>query len=146
MKNSTQILSHLQHRPQFARLTHYACIRSVQRLFPPHLQRMIRFAYIRNEILFFVFNHPGAKQEFDIIIDSIKTPLKRYPPQTCDASTFTDIRAFVTHKQQISPTFERSTELDYEERSHGTFSNHSTNQKVHDIIEKIRHTIHDRTD
>lgn len=146
MKNSTQILSHLQHRPQFSRLSHHACIRSVQRLFPPHLQRMIRFGYIRNGILFFVFSHPGAKQEFDIIIDSIKTPLKSYPPQTCASSSFDDIRAFVSHKRPTSPSFERHTAIDYQERSKGTFSNHTTNKKVHDLIEEIRHSIHDRTD
>lgn len=146
MKNSTQILSHLRHRPQFSRLSHYACIQSVQRLFSPHLQKMIRFGYIRNNTLFFVLDHPGAKQEFDTIIDSIKTPLKSYPPPACSGSSFNDIRAFVTHRRPLQPVQSVSSRLEYTERSSGTFSNPVSDQRLHDIIESIRHTIHDRTD
>jgi hypothetical protein len=91
MKNSAQILSHLQHQPQFSKLSQYECIKSVQKLFPPHLQRMIRYGYIRNGVLFFVFTHPGAKQEFDIIAESIKAPLKSHPPKSCTGSPFNDI-------------------------------------------------------
>jgi len=118
----------------------------VQKLFPPHLQKMIRFGYIRNGILFFVFNHPGAKQEFDIIIDSIKTPLKSYPPQECARSSFTDIRAFVTHKQPAAQIHQRSTQVYYHERSNGIFVNPASDPKLHDIIESIRKSIHAQQD
>jgi len=146
MKNSAQILSHLRHQPQFLKLAQHECIQSVQKLFPPHLQRMIRFAYIRNQILFFVFNHPGAKQEFDIIIDSIKTPLKTYPPKTCEKSPFDDIRAFVTHQRSVATTEDKTSEMSYKERSSGSFSNPASSERLYKIIEKIRESIHARAD
>ncbi len=141
MKNCTQILSHLKHQPQFSKLAQYECIRSVRKLFPPHLQKMILYGYIRNGILFFVFNHPGAKQEFNIIIESIKAPLKAYPPKTCQSYPFNDIKAFVTHKP-VHKTEQRSdAELTYTERSEGTFANPAQDQRLHRLIEKIRQTI-----
>lgn len=146
MKNCAQILSHLQHQPQFSKLAQFTCIKTVQNLFPPHLQRMIRYGYIRNGVLFFVFSHPGAKQEFDIIIDSIKTPLKLYPPASCEGSTFSDIRAFVSHKPPVRLKTKRRTEVLYKERAKGTFTNSTTSERLHKIIEKIRQSIHARSD
>ena len=146
MKNSAQILSHLQHQPQFSKLSQQGCIKSVQDLFPPHLQRMVRYGYIRNDILFFVLSHPGAKQEFDIIIDSIKTPLKAYPPTSCQNTPFNDIRAFVSHKRPVKLKSKKRTEVLYKERSSGSFSNPTTDEKLHKIIEEIRRLIHARTD
>ncbi|MEA3372549.1 MAG: hypothetical protein U9Q62_02545 [Campylobacterota bacterium] len=141
MKNSAQILSHLKHQPQFSKLAQHECIRSVQKLFPPHLQKMILYGYIRNGILFFVFNHPGAKQEFDLIIESIKTPLRAYPPKTCQSDPFNDIKAFVTHKPLYKAAQKSKPELLYAERAEGTFTNPATDQRLHRLIEKIRQTI-----
>jgi len=73
MKNSAQILTSIQNRPQFSKLCKYHCIKKIQSLFSPALQKMIKFAYFKNDILFFVLNHPGAKQEFDNNIQNIKS-------------------------------------------------------------------------
>ena len=107
---------------------------------------MVRYGYIRNGILFFVLSHPGAKQEFDIIIDSIKTPLKAYPPPPCQNTPFTDIRAFVSHKRPAKLKSKKRTQVLYKERSNGSFSNPTTDEKLHKIIEEIRRLIHDRSD
>ena len=146
MKNSTQILSHLQHQPQFSKLSQYACIKSVQKLFPPHLQRMIRYGYIRNGVMFFVFAHPGAKQEFDIIAESIKTPLKTHPPASCRNCPFTDIKGFVTHRPAHFAATPRPAEERYRERAQGEFTNPVSNEKLHALIESIRAIIHARAD
>jgi len=146
MKNCAHILSHLQHQPQFSKLSQYACIKSVQKLFPPHLQNLIRFGYIRNGILYFVFTHPGAKQEFDIIAESIKTPLRRHPPASCTNITFSDIKGFVSHTPPaVSELPPKNTER-YKERSEGRFINNVSNEKLHAMIEAIRTVIHDRAD
>lgn len=146
MKNAAKILSHLQHQPQFNKLTQFACIKKVQQLFPPHLQKMVLYGYMRNDILFFALAHPGAKQEFDIILDSIKTPLKLYPPKECGGTTITDIKAFVSHKPRLKFTETKPTEYLYRERAAGDFINNTDAPKLHKIIEKIRTIIHDRTD
>jgi hypothetical protein len=146
MKNSAQILSHLQHQPQFSKLSQYACIKSVQKLFPPHLQRMIRYGYIRNNTLFFVFAHPGAKQEFDIIAESIRRPLKEHPPASCRGCAFDTIKGFVSHRPAAAPAVVKPQQLHYKERSAGRFTNHVSSEKLHAIIEKIRAIIHARED
>jgi len=106
---------------------------------------MVRFAYVKHKVLYFVLNHPGAKQEFDIIIASIKTPLKLYPPQKCRELEFEDIRAYVSHKPlSQSDETPKETVPYYEERATGTFENPVKEQRLHNIIEKIRATIHDR--
>ena len=145
MKNSAQILSHLQHQPQFSKLQQYECIQSVQKLFPPHLQKMIRYGYIRSNILFFVFTHPGAKQEFDIIAESIKTPLKAHPPAVCKNIAISDIKTFVSHKPLPRAAASHKEPECYRERSEGKFANHVSNKKLHDMIEKIRDIIHARS-
>jgi hypothetical protein len=61
---------------------------------------MIKFAYIKNETLYFVLNHPAGKQEFDNNIESIKSALNFHMPQECEHSSFEDIKAFVTHTPQ----------------------------------------------
>lgn len=144
MKNSTQILSHLQHQPQFSKLSQQQCIQSIQKLFPPHLQRLIRFGYIRNGVLFFVFTHPGAKQEFDIIAKSITTPLKAHPPRCCEGFSITDVKGFVTHKPMAHSETAASHVLRYTERATGSFNNAAHEPKLHDMIERIRAIIHDR--
>lgn len=146
MKNSAQILSHLQHKPQFSKLSQFKCIQSVQKLFPPRLQKMIRYGYIRNDILFFVFTHPGAKQEFDIIAESIKTPLKSHPPASCRDCSFTDIKTFVSHKPLPRHETDRKPQERYKERAAGNFTNSVSNEKLHDIIENIRALINARAD
>ena len=117
MKNASHILSSLQHRPQFKKLVRFACIKRIQTLFPPHLQRLVRYGYIHNKILYYVLSHPGAKQEFDNIIDSIKMPLKLHLPKECTGVGFNDIRAYVTHKRPAPPALRHPTSYYFKERS-----------------------------
>ncbi len=145
MKNSAQVLSHIVHQPQYKKLTQHQCINAIKALLPPHLQTMVSFAYVKHKVLYFVLTHPGAKQEFDIIIASIKTPLKQYPPQKCQEMDFDDIRAYVSHKPLTKMTeVKKETVPLYEERSSGDFNNSVKDERLHNIIEKIRTSIHDR--
>ncbi len=147
MKNSAQVLSHIVHQPQYKKLAQHQCINAVKALLPPHLQTMVSFAYVKHKVLYFVLTHPGAKQEFDIIIASIKTPLKHYPPQKCQELEFDDIRAYVSHKPIPKMTeVKKETVPFYEERATGGFENSVKDERLHNIIEKIRTTIHDQHD
>ena len=150
MKNASHILASLRQKPSFSKLARYECIRRIEGLFPPHLQRLIRYGYFHNDILYFVLSHPGAKQEFDNIIASIKAPLRRYTPPECPPDGPKDIRAFVTHKGATKPSEEgapaRRSEVHYAERAKGRFANGASHPELHRLIERIREHIHDRTD
>ncbi len=142
MKNSAQVLSHIVNQPQYKKLFQHQCLDAIKSLMPPHLQNMVSFAYVKHKVLYFVLNHPGAKQEFDIIISSIKTPLRLYPPEKCKEMVFEDIRAYVSHTPPVKINdIQIDHEVTYEERATGTFSNTIKNEKLHKLFEKIRQEI-----
>lgn len=138
MKDSQQIVSHLRSQSIFAPLKSIQCINTVKTLLPERLHRFILFGYIRNNILFFALNHPGAKQEFDNIINSIKAPLKNLPPEACSAFQLQDVRAFVSHKRSLRFQSNHDTAPHYQERSKADFENPVKDEKLHAIIEEIR--------
>ena len=145
MKNSKQLVSHLRSQSAFSPLSNLPCINAVKELLPQRIHKFILFGYIRHNILFFALNHPGAKQEFDNIINSIKAPLKKIPPLACKNFELYDVRAFVSHKKSLSFISEVSDEEHYDERSQGTFENPVQNEKLHNIIEEIRQIINEQT-
>ncbi|WP_299942268.1 hypothetical protein [Sulfurimonas sp.] len=149
MKNASQIINSIQSRPQFSKLSYYKCIKIVQSMFTPPVQKMINFIYIKNRTLFFVFNHPVGKQEFDNNIQSIKSALKFYMPQECkecDENLFDDIKAFVTHSPKKNK--EESTEIKqvYKERSTGNFDINIHDEKLNSLIHTIQNIIKNRHD
>ena len=147
MKDASHILASLRRRPQFSKLAQQECIKRIRGLFPPRLQRLIRYGYFHNGILYFVLSHPGAKQEFDNITASIKAPLKQYSPPECTETPPADIRAFVTHTPPVreKPPAAEETAPAFPERSKGAFANPLTHPELHDLLEKIREHIHHRT-
>ena len=144
MKNSKQLISHLRSQSIFAPLNNQACINSVKELLPSRLHRFILFGYIRHNILFFALNHPGAKQEFDNIITSIKGPLKHMPPLECKNFEINDVRAFVSHKRHLSYTPVEHNYEKYDERSDAQFQNSIENEQLHQVVEEIRDIIKNR--
>jgi hypothetical protein len=147
MKNSAQILNSIQHRPQFSKLSKYRCIKKIQSIFSPALQKMIKFAYIKNDILFFVLNHPGAKQEFDNNIQSIKSALKFVSPEECSEVTVTDIKAFVINKPIKKTTlFKTDSREEYTERATGNFKIDIKDEKLNSLIRSIQTIIKEKND
>ncbi|MBE0514296.1 MAG: hypothetical protein IBX42_04995 [Sulfurimonas sp.] len=144
MKNASQIIDSLQSRPQLSKLSYYKCIKIVQSMFTPPVQRMINFAYIKNKTLFFVFNHPIGKQEFDNSIQSIKSALKFHMPlecKECGSLLFDDIRAFVTHTPKKSIEEYKETKQVYKERSSGNFEINVHDEKLNSLIRSIQEII-----
>jgi len=141
MKNSKQLVSHLRSQSAFAPLSNLSCIEAVKELLPPRLHRFILFGYIRHNIVFFALNHPGAKQEFDNIISSIKTPLKKIPPLSCKNFEIYDVRAFVSHKKTLKYSVSKPKEIHYNERSEAAFDNNIQDSKLHQTLEEIRDII-----
>lgn len=141
MKNSKQLVSHLRSQSAFTPLSNLSCIDAIKELLPPRLHRFILFGYIRHNIVFFALNHPGAKQEFDNIINSIKTPLKKIPPSSCKKFEIFDVRAFVSHKKTLTFSVSKPQEVHFEERSKAEFENNIEDKKLHQVMEEIREII-----
>ena len=148
MKNSSDILNSLQNKPQFSKLSHYKCIHKIQSIFNAPLQKMIKFAYIKNNTLFFVLNHPGAKQEFDNNIQSIKSALKFHTPTECSNEKFNDIKAFVSHTPafHVSTIQKPQTILSYKERATGNFKVPVRDDKLRELIYSIQNIIKEKND
>jgi len=145
MKNATQIINSIQNRPQFSKLSKHKCIKKIQSIFAPPLQKMIKFAYIKNKTLFFVLNHPAGKQEFDNNIQSIKSALKFYMPDECKDIEFDDMKAFVTHtpiKKQKIKIFKQT----YKEQSSGNFEITIKDERLNELLKSIRSIIKQNND
>ncbi|MCD6433856.1 MAG: DUF721 domain-containing protein [Sulfurimonas sp.] len=146
MKNASQIINSIQNRPQFSKLSKYSCIKKIQSIFTPALQKMIKFAYIKNNTLFFILNHPAAKQEFDNNIQNIKSALNFHMPEECSETLVEDIRVFVTH----TPTKQTKTtlrkELRYKERASGDFDIKIKDEKLNQLVKSIQNIIKAKND
>jgi hypothetical protein len=139
MKNARDIINSIQNRPQFSKLSRFKCIDTIRLSFSAPLQKMIKFAYIKNDTLFFVLNHPGAKQEFDNNIQSIKSALKYVRPKECEAFTIKDIKAFVTHTPSRRETqLQESKPQNYPERANGDFTITTKDEHLRELLESIR--------
>lgn len=147
MKNASQIINIIQHKPQFSKLNKVRCIKKIQSLLIEPVQKMINFAYFKADTLFFVFNHPVGKQEFDNNIDNIKNALKFAPPSECEGINIQDIKAFVTHtpkkKEQES---KQEIMISYKERSSGEFDVNIKDEKLNELVKSIRDIIKDKND
>ena len=144
MKSANNIVSHLRALPSLKKVHSQHCIEQTLLLLPPGIQGRIRFSYIKNDVLFFVFNHPGAKMEFDNIIKSIKAPLKEMMTRCNPHQHLTDIKAFVSHKSLAPPPVKIPTVVSFTEQSKANFENHFEDEKLHQMFEDIRKIIHDR--
>ena len=141
MKNAKDIINLIQNKPQFSKLNTHKCIKKVQSLFSPALQKRIKFAYIKNSTLFFVLNHPGAKQEFDNNIQSIKSALNFFTPEECSEISISDIKAFVSHTPEVKVNFNAKAPQLYEERAEGNFTIETEDEKLKSLMLDIKNII-----
>ncbi len=146
MKNVSQVITSLTQKPRFAKLLRSRCVDRIKSLFPPHLQRLVRYGYIHSGTLYFVLAHPGAKQEFDNIIASIKEPLREFMPQECQSQTITEIKAFVRYEAQQSQKSAYKSVVEFQESSNASFINRANNPDLHALFESIRGHIDAKSD
>ena len=146
MKNASQIINSIQNKPQFSKLSRFSCIKRIQSIFVPALQRMIKFAYIKNDTLYFVLNHPAGKQEFDNNIQNIKSALNFHTPEECSETLIRDIKAFVTHTPKITIKAEPKQIQQYTERATGDFDINIKDEKLNSLIKSIQDIIKEKND
>ncbi len=72
MKNVSQIINTLQHKPQFSKLLESKCINRLKASLLPSIGNNIKYGYIKNNTLTFVLTTRLNKLDIDNIINTIK--------------------------------------------------------------------------
>ncbi len=132
-----EILCHIKNNPEFRKINTQEVLQKFIELLPLKLKKGIKFAYIKNQILYFVLSHPVYKMEFEYNKSLINTLLKK-----SNIANVEEVKFFVTNKIEKKQKKEEKKEEDfYKERSYGIFQNNIKNEKLHNKIEEIRNII-----
>jgi hypothetical protein len=86
MKNAGQIITTLQHKPQFSKLIESSCIKRLKSSLLPSIQHNIKYGYIKNNTLYFVLTTRLNKLDIDSIINTIKMILNS--PMILESDSF----------------------------------------------------------
>ena len=135
MKKINEILSHLKNNPEFSKINTSFLIKKFIEILPLKLKKGVKFAYIKNQTLFFVLTHPVYKMEFEYNKADIKSLLKNFKIANVE-----DIGFFITNVIERKEEPKEPTPL-YKERSYGIFENRAKNEQIFRKFEKIREII-----
>ena len=141
MKNATQIITSLQNKPQFSKLSKFKCINKIKSMFMPTFTRFVKFTYFQNNTLFFVLNHNAGKQEFDNNVQNIKSALNFHTPVECEDVLIEDIKAFVTHTPSKKEVQEKRVIQKYPERASGDIEVNIHDEKLNSLVKSIQNII-----
>jgi len=150
MKNASQIITTLQHKPQFSKLTESVCINRLKSSLLPSIQHNIKYGYIKNSTLYFVLTTRLNKLDVDNIINTIKMILKS--PMILESEKFieclgkdiNDVKLYTDHKplKNFKPFTTESHSLTYPERATGeieiSIKDDKLNQLAKSILEIIK--------
>ena len=135
MKKINEILSHLKNNPEFSKINTSFLIKKFIEILPLKLKKGVKFAYIKNQTLFFVLTHPVYKMEFEYNKADIKSLLKNFKIANVE-----DIGFFITNVIEKKEKEIEPTPL-YKERSYGIFDNRAKDEYIFKKFEKIREII-----
>ena len=135
MKKINEILNHLKNNPEFRKINTSFLIMKFIDVLPLKLKKGVKFAYIKNQTLYFVLTHPVYKMEFEYNKALIKSLLKEFKIANID-----DVSFFVTNVIEKKEKEEIETIL-FKERSYGIFENKAKDENIFKRFEKIREII-----
>lgn len=135
MKKINEILSHLKNNPEFSKINTSFLIKKFIEVLPLKLKKGVKFAYVKNQTLYFVLTHPVYKMEFEYNKADIKSLLK-----TFKIANVEDIGFFITNVIEKKEEPKEPTPL-YIERSYGIFENKAKDEYIFRKFEKIREII-----
>lgn len=132
MKKINEILSHLKNNPEFSKINTSFLIKKFIEVLPLKLKKGVKFAYVKNQTLFFVLTHPVYKMEFEYNKADIKSLLKNFKIANVE-----DIGFFITNVIEKKEKENAPISL-YKERSFGIFDNKAKDEYLFRKFEKIR--------
>ena len=135
MKKINEILSHLKNNPEFSKINTSFLIKKFIEVLPLKLKKGVKFAYVKNQTLYFVLTHPVYKMEFEYNKADIKSLLKKFKIANVE-----EIGFFVTNVIEKKEVIKTDTPL-YKERSYGIFENKAKDEKLFRKFERIRDII-----
>lgn len=135
MKKINEILSHLKNNPEFSKINTSFLIKKFIEVLPLKLKKGVKFAYVKNQTLYFALTHPVYKMEFEYNKADIKSLLK-----TFKIANVEDIGFFITNVIEKKEEPKEPTPL-YVERSYGIFENRAKDEYIFKKFEKIREII-----
>ena len=135
MKKINEILSHLKNNPEFSKINTSFLIKKFIEVLPLKLKKGVKFAYVKNQTLYFVLTHPVYKMEFEYNKADIKSLLKNFKIANVE-----DIGFFITNVIEKKEDPKEPIPL-YIERSYGIFENRAKDEYILKKYEKIRKII-----
>lgn len=135
MKKINEILSHLKNNPEFSKINTSFLIKKFIEVLPLKLKKGVKFAYVKNQTLFFVLTHPVYKMEFEYNKADIKSLLKNFKIANVE-----DIGFFITNVIEKKEVEKTPAPL-YKERAYGIFENRAKDEYIFKKFEEIRKTI-----
>lgn len=110
----------------------------------PTLLEALRYAKIKHNVLFFVFNHPALKQEFEYKKENVLNALRVAYKQSLreykqEEIIFREIKAASVYKKDKKQIKKQT--MEFTERSKGEFKNLAKNPAVFSKFEEIRKVI-----
>lgn len=135
MKKINEILSHLKNNPEFSKVNTSFLIKKFIEVLPLKLKKGVKFAYVKNQTLYFVLTHPVYKMEFEYNKADIKSLLKNFKIANVE-----DIGFFITNVIEKKEDPKEPIPF-YIERSYGIFENRAKDEYIFKKFEKIREII-----
>ncbi len=145
MKNSSQIISSLQNKPQFSKLVEYRCIDRLKSSLLLSIQNFIKNGYIKNNKLFFILKAKLNRHDQDNTITMLKTILNS--PMILESDKFLecidiqidDVVFYVDNKPEHKTKL-HTTNTDketYPERASGEIDINIEDEKLNQLAKSI---------
>ena len=140
MKNTSSILSHITHQPQFKSLRKQSCYRKFIQLLPPKFRQAIAFVYLDKNTLFIALSHPGYKMELNYNRDLLKSILSilRDNDDTCRQMSADNIVIFNSKYHITKSEVIIQTDPKYQELSQSDFLIQTEDQEIREKFERIK--------
>lgn len=144
MKNMKSILSHIKSMPYFGKFQNDTNLDMIKNLLPKGLKDFLCFMYIKNKVLFFVFDNPNLSMEFEYKKNFIKDIIKKIEEIKNIDLQIDNLKAIAPSnlcQRRLKKTREKSIVHVYKEKSLANFKNTIKDKDLSQSLEKIRNSI-----
>jgi len=153
MKSAHDIISSIQHKPQFKKVLHHKCVSKLLSTLLPSLQKRVKHAYVHKQIFYITITASLDKYDKDNIIKTIKMVLnskmilESQSFYECNGIEIDDVIVYVDHKPLRKPQiYQPSHTLEYVERATGTLNVTIEDPKLRALAQSIQDMIKKKED